>query len=117
MGVDELYRLRHGRGSLDPSEKLDGSARYLGGLLQRFATWRDPIVPSLAAYNAGPNAVEQYGSVPPVPETSNYVIFVRLVWKELHSEASRYHVSVSLVRRTYAYHAVSSLPSRAYHAV
>ncbi|MHB2018281.1 MAG: lytic transglycosylase domain-containing protein [Candidatus Xenobia bacterium] len=74
----------------DPSQNIDGAAKYLGNLLQRFASWKDPIVPSLAAYNAGPNAVEYYKAVPPVPETTNYVIFVRLVWKELHAEANRY---------------------------
>ncbi|MCF6316873.1 MAG: lytic transglycosylase domain-containing protein [Marinosulfonomonas sp.] len=56
-----------------PSENLDGGARYLRQQYDRFRSWRL----ALAAYNAGPGAVEKYGGVPPYRETKNYV---RKIW-------------------------------------
>lgn len=57
---------------VDPNnvqQNLDGGARYLSQQYQTFGSWRL----ALAAYNAGPGAVEQYGGVPPYRETQNYV--------------------------------------------
>ncbi|WP_134681463.1 lytic transglycosylase domain-containing protein [Paracoccus ravus] len=56
----------------DPMQNLDGGARYLLAQLQAF---RSPML-ALAAYNAGPKAVQKYGGVPPYPETRDYVIRV-----------------------------------------
>ena len=56
-----------------PSENLEGGARYLRQQYDRFRSWRL----ALAAYNAGPGAVEKYGGVPPYRETKNYV---RKIW-------------------------------------
>jgi hypothetical protein len=50
-------------------QNLDGAARYLTSMLDRFGS---PEL-ALAAYNAGPNAVEKYGGVPPYRETNQYV--------------------------------------------
>ena len=53
----------------DPHQNLEGGARYLRQMYDRFGDWRL----ALAAYNAGPEAVEKYGGVPPYAETTNYV--------------------------------------------
>lgn len=53
----------------DPAQNLEGGARYLAQQYRKFGSWRL----ALAAYNAGPHAVEQYGGVPPYKETQNYV--------------------------------------------
>lgn len=57
----------------DPVQNLDGGARYLAQQYRKFGTWRL----ALAAYNAGPGAVEKHGGVPPYKETRNYV---RVIW-------------------------------------
>ncbi|GGW21627.1 lytic transglycosylase [Gemmobacter lanyuensis] len=53
----------------DPHENLEGGARYLSMMYSKFGSWRL----ALAAYNAGPKAVEQHGGIPPYAETQNYV--------------------------------------------
>lgn len=53
----------------DPTQNLEGGARYLRQQYNKFSSWRL----ALAAYNAGPDAVEKYGGVPPYEETLNYV--------------------------------------------
>jgi soluble lytic murein transglycosylase-like protein len=55
---------------LDPAQSIEGGARYLSQLLHQFA---GNTADALAAYNAGPGAVEQYGGVPPYSETQQYV--------------------------------------------
>jgi soluble lytic murein transglycosylase-like protein len=54
----------------DLSANVDGGAAYLAQMLERFD---GDIIKSLAAYNAGPEAVTRYGGVPPYPETQAYV--------------------------------------------
>lgn len=53
----------------DPDFAMDWGFRYLSEQKKRFGSWRL----ALAAYNAGPGAVEQYGGIPPYAETQNYV--------------------------------------------
>lgn len=53
----------------DPAQNLEGGARYLRQMYDKFGTWKL----ALAAYNAGPGAVEDSGGIPPYVETQNYV--------------------------------------------
>ncbi|MEA3277447.1 MAG: transglycosylase SLT domain-containing protein [Pseudomonadota bacterium] len=54
----------------DPQQNLHGGMAYLRWLLDRFS---GDLVLALAGYNAGENAVERHGGVPPYPETKSYV--------------------------------------------
>jgi soluble lytic murein transglycosylase-like protein len=62
-----LYGVRN---SFDPLQNIRGGVRYLGDLLERF---HSNLALALAAYNAGPDAVERHGGVPPYDETQAYV--------------------------------------------
>jgi hypothetical protein len=56
--------------AFDPRANVEGGARYLRELLERYDF---DLIKALAAYNAGPQRVEQYGGVPPYYETKAYV--------------------------------------------
>lgn len=55
--------------SFDPAQAVDGAARLLAGHLAKYGS----VELALAAYNAGPGAVQRYGGVPPYRETQAYV--------------------------------------------
>ena len=55
---------------LDPAQSIEGGARYLSQMMAQFG---GNTSEALAAYNAGPGAVQQYGGVPPYAETESYV--------------------------------------------
>ncbi len=69
----------------DPQENIDAGARYLRELLQKY---HNDLVLTLAAYNAGPERVQQYGRVPPFAETISYVRRVKRGYEQSKSKAS-----------------------------
>lgn len=76
--MPETARLLGVADPFDPAANLDGGVRYLKYCLRRFGG--DPVL-ALAAYNAGPEAVERHGGVPPYPETREYVTAVLRDWQ------------------------------------
>ncbi len=56
--------------SSDPLQNVMGGAKLLGQLLDKYG---GDVTKALAAYNAGPGAVDKYGGIPPYPETQRYV--------------------------------------------
>ncbi len=73
LGVSDAY---------DPAQNVRGGTRYLRGLLDRF----HDVALAVAAYNAGPAAVERYGGIPPYVETRNYVRGVLVRYRALRSQ-------------------------------
>src|SRR5208282_1383725 len=65
---------------------------YLGNLLQRY---RNDLSLALAAYNAGPERVQQYGRVPPFAETVSYVRKVQRTYQNSKSAQSGKNSPVS----------------------
>lgn len=61
LGVTKIF---------DPQQNIDAGTRYLKELLLRY---KGDLSLTLAAYNAGPERVEQYRAVPPYRETQDYV--------------------------------------------
>jgi soluble lytic murein transglycosylase len=74
MGVQDPF---------EPQDNIKGGVKYLSQMLDRF---RGRLDLALAAYNAGPAAVERYGGIPPYAETRNYVNRVLDAYQRLTSE-------------------------------
>ncbi len=64
----------------NPKENAEGGAQYLRDLLAKYEGDPDQVLLALAAYNAGPAAVEKYHGVPPYRETHEYILRVLKNW-------------------------------------
>lgn len=67
----------------DPRSAIPGAARLLRRYVVAYRDARDPYALALAAYNAGPGAVAQYGGVPPYPETREYIALIYERWSRI----------------------------------
>ena len=68
-----------------PGPAIDATAQLLGAYVAHYRRWGsgDPFALALAAYNAGPAAVDYYGGVPPYDETRAYIRDVRERWSRI----------------------------------
>lgn len=71
LGISDVF---------DPAQNLDGGIRFLSTLMRRY---NGNTSLALAAYNAGPGAVDKYGGIPPYQETKDYVSRVLSYWRGL----------------------------------
>lgn len=76
LGVTNAY---------EPSQNIEGTVLYLKQQMNRWRhlPFQKRMEFTLAAYNAGPGAVQKYGGIPPYAETQNYVRKVIYVWRQL----------------------------------
>jgi Transglycosylase SLT domain len=70
------------RDVFDPRQNINAGTRYLSDLLRRY---NNDLVLALAAYNAGPEKVGKFGSVPPYAETISYVRRVKRAYENSKS--------------------------------
>lgn len=68
--IPKTARMLNVKDPLDPEENIRGGSRYLRMMLDQF---KGDLDLALAAYNAGPTAVRNYGGIPPYSETIRYV--------------------------------------------
>jgi soluble lytic murein transglycosylase-like protein len=85
LGVQNIF---------DPRENIDAGTRYLRDLL---LLYKNDLALTLAAYNAGPQRVRQYGRVPPFAETRSYVQRVRSAYAKRKSSVPGGRPSVTTV--------------------
>ncbi len=60
----------------EPSQNVLGGVKYLRAMLERYRGKPDQLLRALAAYNAGPEAVDRYDGPPPYEETQDYIVKV-----------------------------------------
>jgi len=70
---------------LEPTDNVRGGTRYLRSMLDRYGD----LSRAIAAYNAGPTAVDHYGGIPPYRETQDYVNRVLTYYRAYHGDFGR----------------------------
>jgi len=75
LGVKDIF---------DPGQNIDAGTRYLHELL---TLYQGDLVLTVAAYNAGPGALQKYGRVPPYRETQSYIRAIRKTYAQRKSNA------------------------------
>jgi hypothetical protein len=111
-GAQGLMQLMPGTASqlgvpnaFDPQANVEGGTKYLRELLERY---NFDLVKALAAYNAGPQRVEQFGGVPPYHETRVYV--ARIV-KDFNKKKAAQEKAASAARAGASKHASTKGPT------
>jgi soluble lytic murein transglycosylase-like protein len=91
MGVMQLMPSTAKALNADPAnveQNIDAGTRLLRELLEKYANDPNPVRRALAAYNAGPGAVERYSGVPPYRETQDYVEkVIERYWRQVNAES------------------------------
>jgi hypothetical protein len=83
LGVKDIF---------DPEQNVDGGTRYLRDLLKKYSN----LTLALAAYNAGPQRVDQYGRhVPPYLETMKYVQRIAKSYAKIKADAEQQRLKAS----------------------
>jgi hypothetical protein len=83
LGVKDIF---------DPEQNVDGGTRYLRDLLKKYSN----LTLALAAYNAGPQRVDQYGHhVPPYLETMKYVQRIAKSYAKIKADAEQQRLKTS----------------------
>jgi soluble lytic murein transglycosylase-like protein len=76
MGLMQLMpetAQEYGADPFVPEQNIEAGTRYLRALMQKYGKYRNGLRRAIAAYNAGPGAVDRYRGVPPYKETRGYV--------------------------------------------
>jgi Transglycosylase SLT domain len=94
----------------DPQENIDAGTHYLRDLLARY---HNDLVLALAAYNAGPERVLQFGRVPPYPETVSYIRRVKRSYEKSKSGPKLEAVPAPPAKKKVAPSALISSPGTA----
>jgi soluble lytic murein transglycosylase-like protein len=85
---------------LSGKSNLRGTAMYLHRMLGLFHNAREPIREALAGYNAGPQAVKNFGGIPPYHETQRYVVKVMSAWHDASQKVAVTSKALELARQT-----------------
>jgi len=76
LGVEDAF---------EPRQNVRGGVNYLREMLDRYGD----VTTAVAAYNAGPTAVDRYGGIPPYRETRDYVDRVLTYYRQYHGDFPR----------------------------
>jgi soluble lytic murein transglycosylase-like protein len=85
---------------LSGKSNLRGTAMYLHRMLGLFHNAREPIREALAGYNAGPEAVKNFGGIPPYHETQRYVVKVLHAWHDASAKVAVSAKAIELAQAT-----------------